>query len=106
MLTRWNTRRGEPITLTPRPVLSLRCGIDIELEDQADAILREYRKGITALSEMQDFLSRDQYGRRLSYEVYSVTGSLYDSFKPGLFIRAHNPLLGKRPKRPEHPDDH
>jgi hypothetical protein len=107
VLTRWNERRGEPLMTTPAPgLLQLKCGIDVEIEGQADAMLAEYRRGITALSEMRDFLTYSQMRQRWSREVYSATGTLYDSFKPGMFNRAYNPLIGKRPHRPEHPDDH
>lgn len=101
----WIGRRGEPWSREHNlpGLLVLRYGIDLALEDQANTLLREHRKSL-ALSEKNEILTWDQMKLRWSREVYSLTGILDANFVPGLYKRAYNPLLGNRPKRPEHPD--
>ena len=50
------------------------CGVDFTLEEQANAILREGRRGITALSQKKDYLTEEQLALRQGREVYNVNG--------------------------------
>lgn len=47
----------------------LYSGIKSNLEEQANAILREGRKGVTALSEKKDYLTEEQLSLRQAREV-------------------------------------
>ena len=78
----------------------MRIGIDFELEEAANALLREGRRGITALSAKRDYLTDEQLALRQSREVLNITGVADESLYSGLYRRAFNPLAGKRPRRP------
>jgi hypothetical protein len=72
-------------------------GVDFALEQQANAILREGRRGITALSEKKDYLTDEQMALRLQREVFNVNGVPDVHIRSGLYRRAFNPLTGRRP---------
>lgn len=88
----------------PRP-LRLRSGTDYALEEQADALLAESRRGVTALSDKRDYLTHDQLRLRLSREVYNTTGVSDESLAHGLFNRCYNPDFGQRPTRHGYSED-
>ena len=74
-------------------------GINAELEDPANAILREGRKGVTALSEKKDYLTEEQLNLRQAREVLNANGFPDPSIRQGLYRRAYSPLAGHRPGR-------
>ena len=76
----------------------LHTGVYAALEDQADAILREGRKGVTALSEKKDFLTDEQLALRQKREVYNSNGFPDPSICQGLYRRAYNSNSGSRPR--------
>lgn len=77
----------------------LYSGINSELEDQANAILREGRRGVTALSEKKDYLTEEQLNLRQAREVLNSNGFPDPSIQQGLYRRAYSPLAGSRPGR-------
>ena len=78
---------------------NLYTGTNSELEEQANAILREGRKGVTALSEKKDYLTEEQLNLRQSREVLNSNGFPDPSIRQGLYRRAYNPLANVRPRR-------
>ena len=74
-------------------------GINSELEEQANAILREGRKGITALSEKKDYLTEEQLSLRQAREVLNSNGVPDPSIRQGLYRRVYNPQSNLRPRR-------
>lgn len=74
-------------------------GINSELEDQANAILREGRRGVTALSEKKDYLTEEQLNLRQAREVLNSNGFPDPSIRQGLYRRSYNPLTNLRPRR-------
>lgn len=74
-------------------------GINSDLEEQANAILREGRRGITALSEKKDYLTEEQLNLRQSREVLNSNGFPDPSIRQGHYRRAFNPNAGRRPGR-------
>lgn len=77
----------------------LYTGINSELEEQANAILREGRRGITALSEKKDYLTEEQLHLRQSREVLNSNGVPDPSIRKGLYRRTYNPLSNGRPRK-------
>lgn len=77
----------------------MKIGTDYALEEAANALLREGRRGVTALSAKRDYLTDEQLALRQSREVLNITGVADESLYSGLYRRAFNPLAGKRPKR-------
>lgn len=73
------------------------CGVDYKLEQQANDLLKESRRGVTALSEKKDFFSDEQLAQRRSREVYNTNGVPDSHIMSGLYKRAFNPLAGHRP---------
>lgn len=82
----------------------LYSGINSDLEEQANAILREGRRGITALSEKKDYLTEEQLNLRQAREVLNSNGFPDPSIRQGLYRRAYSPLAGSRPGRRPHDD--
>lgn len=78
---------------------NLYSGINADLEEQANAILREGRRGITALSEKKDYLTEEQLNLRQAREVLNSNGVPDPSIRQGLYRRAYSPLAGARPGR-------
>ena len=72
-------------------------GVDFALEEQANAILREGRRGVTALSDKKDYLTTEQYALRQRREVYNCNGVPDCHIMSGLYRRAYNPGAGARP---------
>jgi hypothetical protein len=77
----------------------LYSGINSTLEEQANAILREGRRGITALSEKKDYLTEEQLNLRQAREVLNSNGFPDPSIRQGLYRRVYSPLAGSRPGR-------
>ena len=77
----------------------LYSGINSELEEQANAILREGRRGITALSEKKDYLTEEQMNLRQAREVLNSNGFPDPSIRQGLYRRVYSPMAGSRPGR-------
>lgn len=77
----------------------LYSGINSDLEEQANAILREGRRGVTALSEKKDYLTEEQLSLRQAREVLNCNGFPDPSIRQGLYRRAYSPLSGARPCR-------
>ena len=78
---------------------SLHTGVNPELEEQANAILREGRRGVTALSEKKDYLTEEQMNLRHAREVLNSNGVPDPSIRQGLYRRAYNPAANQRPGR-------
>lgn len=76
---------------------TLRYGVDFELEDRANDILKRSREGVTALSERNHWLTEYQLKERQEREVYTMKGCPEPHIKQGMYRRAHNPLINKRP---------
>jgi hypothetical protein len=74
-------------------------GINTELEEQANAILREGRRGVTALSEKKDYLTEEQLNLRQAREVLNTNGFPDPSIRQGLYRRSYNPMSNARPRR-------
>ena len=79
-------------------------GIKSSLEKQANAILREGCRGVTALSEKKDYLTEEQLSLRQAREVLNSNGFPDPSIRQGLYRRAHSPTAGERPGRHCHED--
>jgi hypothetical protein len=77
----------------------LYSGINSDLEEQANALLREGRRGITALSEKKDYLTEEQLNLRQAREVLNSNGFPDPSIRQGLYRRVYSPLAGARPGR-------
>lgn len=75
------------------------CGINHQLEEEANRWLAEARKGVTNHSDKQDYLSEEQLAMRLGREVYNENGVPDKSIISGLYRRAYNPNMGKRPSK-------
>ena len=82
----------------------LYTGINSELEEQANAILREGRRGVTALSEKKDYLTEEQLNLRQAREVLNSNGVPDPSIRQGLYRPPYSPLAGSRPGRRPHDD--
>lgn len=82
----------------------LYSGINAELEEQANAILREGRRGVTALSEKKDYLTEEQLNLRQAREVLNSNGFPDPSIRQGLYRRVYSPMAGSRPGRRPHDD--
>lgn len=68
-----------------------RSGIHPELEDEANRIIRESLKGVTARSAKSDILTPWKEQDRRSREVYNANGVADPSTRMGMFHRAWNP---------------
>jgi len=77
----------------------LYTGVNSNLEEQANAILREGRQGVTALSEKKDYLTEEQLSLRQAREVLNSNGFPDPSIRSGLYRRVYSPLAGTRPGR-------
>lgn len=77
----------------------LYSGVKSELEERANAILRDGRKGVTALSEKKDYLTDEQMALRQAREVLNGNGFPDPSIRQGLYRRAYNAHTGTRPCR-------
>lgn len=77
----------------------LYSGVKSDLEERANAILREGRRGVTALSEKKDYFTDEQMALRQAREVPNANGFPDPSIERGLYKRAYNMNAGSRPCR-------
>lgn len=100
LLSEFDLGEGDQPLRDDRTILdSLYCGVKLDLEEAANAILREGRKGVTALSEKKDYLTDEQMALRQAREVLNTNGFPDPSIKQGLYRRTYSPMLGSRPCR-------
>jgi hypothetical protein len=85
-------------------LLPLKDGVNYKIEEEANKLLAQSRRGVTALSAKQDYLSEDQLRLRYQREIFNSHGVCDESLVCGLFRRAHNPLAGSRPSKPHSED--
>lgn len=78
---------------------ALYSGVKSDLEEKANAILREGRRGVTALSEKKDYLTDEQMALRQAREVLNSNGFPDPSICQGLYRRSYNAHAGTRPSR-------
>lgn len=78
------------MTASGRP-MRLRHGVCRELEDQADALIRESLKGVTSRTAKSDILTEWKQQDRWNHEVYSGLGVADPAVRRGIFGRAWNP---------------
>ncbi|AON96960.1 hypothetical protein BI081_gp147 [Mycobacterium phage Tonenili] len=91
---------GLTASLEKRSLLGgLYSGVKTDLEELADALLREGRRGVTALSEKKDYLTNEQLALRQQREVLNDNGFPDPSIRQGLYRRSYNMNVGKRPCR-------
>lgn len=91
--------------LYDRAILSSLCsGVKSDLEEKANAILRDGRKGVTALSEKKDYLTDEQMALRQAREVLNTNGFPDPSICQGLYRRVYSPTMGTRPYRADNED--
>lgn len=83
----------------PTILRALYSGVNLDLEEKANAILREGRKGVTALSEKKDYLTNEQMKLRQDREVLNGNGFPDPSIHQGLYRRSYSPMIGSRPCR-------
>ncbi len=84
------------------PRVKVKCGVDWELEAQADVLLRASREGLTKVSDKQDFLTTDQLERRRCREVLVAQGFPESHLYSGIYRRAWNPNADTRPSNDSH----
>lgn len=70
----------------------MRHGVNRQLEEQADAILRQSLKGVTAHADKKDILTPWKQQDRLAREVYVSSGIPDPAIRRGIFGRAYNPV--------------
>ncbi len=92
--------------MAPPRAMTLRSGVDYTLEEAADQMLAESRRGVTSMSAKTDYLSKEQLALRQSKEVMNRQGVSESAFMSGMYRRAFNPLFGKRPKGNKTSDDY
>ncbi len=85
--------------LRPSLLDDLYTGVKSDLEEAANASLREGRKGVTALSEKKDYLTDEQMALRQAREVLNTNGFPDPSICQGLYRRAYSAHTGTRPRR-------
>lgn len=66
-------------------------GIHPELEAEADRLIRDSLRGVTARSEKSDILTPWKEQDRKSREVYNATGFAEATTRQGMFHRSWNP---------------
>lgn len=91
--------------LQPQQPLRLKSGMDYSLEEMANRLLAESRKGITALRDKQDYLTHDQLMLRSQREVLVTDGIPDEAYHRGMFRRVFSPTFGKRPTGGTHHHD-
>ncbi len=73
-------------------MLILKYGVDWELEEEADEMLAEYRRGIgSAHSLRRDFYSKSQLKLREAKEINPRSGSPEKGIIQGQYTRRYNP---------------
>lgn len=79
---------------------SIPSGVNFELENQANEILRKGRAGVTRLEDKKFYLTEEQLKLRQDREVYNSNGVPDVHLVSGLYRRAFNPtaVSGARPR--------
>lgn len=72
-------------------------GPNFALEEEANRLLADDRRGVTKLSDKKDILTEEQLLLRKSKEVYNQNGVPDRSLMSGIFKREYNPTIGRRP---------
>lgn len=74
-------------------------GIDWDLEEEADRLLADYRRDHPIISEEEYLvLSKGQMDRRSQKEILNKQAFPEAHLFSGLYRRAYNPNIGKRPR--------
>lgn len=82
-----------------RRILDKSCGVAWDLEEEADRILADYRRKHPVLSEEEYLvLSKGQMERRSQKEILNKQSFPEAHLYSGLYRRAYNPNIGKRPR--------
>lgn len=82
-----------------RGILNRSCGVAWDLEEEADRILADYRREHPILSEEEYLvLSKGQMDRRAQKEILNKQSYPEAHLYSGLYKRAYNPFIGKRPR--------
>lgn len=82
-----------------RSLLDKSCGIAWDLEEEADRILADYRRKHPILSQEEYLvLSKGQMDRRSQKEILNKQSFPEAHLYSGLYRRAYNPNIGKRPR--------
>lgn len=68
-----------------------KSGTDLTLEEMADVLLADSRRGIVKHSELRDWLSPSQLDLRWRREVYPKSGVPESHLFSGIYGRAYNP---------------
>ena len=82
-----------------RRILNRSCGTSWELEEEADRLLANYRREHPIISEEEYLvLSKGQMDRRSQKEILNKQSHPEAYLYSGLYRRAYNPNIGKRPR--------
>lgn len=82
-----------------RTIPNRSCGTDWDLEEEADRILADYRREHPIISEEEYLvLSKGQMDRRAQKEILNKQSFPEAHLYSGLYRRAYNPNIGKRPR--------
>jgi hypothetical protein len=71
--------------------MRLRHGVNVQLEEMANELIRQSLAGVTARSAKSDILTPWKERDRLSREVYSSSGTPDPAMRKGMYHRAWNP---------------
>lgn len=88
---------------TEKKEMPLVCGSNYQLEDEADRILAESRRGAPRTGK-SDYLSPEQLAFRRSKEIMNQNGVPDARLYSGMYRRVYNPDAGQRP--PKHLRSH
>jgi hypothetical protein len=86
-------------------LMPLLSGVNYSVEDEADRLLADGRRGTTKLADKTDYLSPEQLALRKSKEVLNHHGVPDSRLFSGMYRRAFNPEAGQRPVRLRSHDD-
>lgn len=82
-----------------RSLVGQSYGVAWELEEEADRILADYRREHPIISEEEYLvLSKGQMDRRAQKEILNKQSFPEAHLYSGLYKRAYNPQMGKRPR--------
>lgn len=82
-----------------RRILDKSCGVAWDLEEEADRLLADYRREHPIISEEEYLvLSKGQMDRRSNKEILNKQSFPEAYLYSGLYRRAYNPQIGKRPR--------
>lgn len=102
-------RRKKPVVheevCKPPAPMTLRSGEVRQVEQDAEKLLADGRRGLTRMTDKNDYLSREQMILRQSKEAYNEHGIPDAHLMSGLYKRVYNPLAGKRPGKSQKSED-